>query len=204
MSAAAAVTEKRKLQELPELPYLRWGIGAGALGAFIVAAFFALLDLAAGRPLATPITLGSTLFMGDPTPQEPFSVLAAMVVGYTLVHGAIFVGLATVTSSLVLGAERRPPRPLWLGALLSVAFFVGLLVLSGGFGFLTGKSLWAVVGVGRFALANGLASVAMGALLAYAFRTRWKPPVDERRVAARAAHASAPQRPEHLRSARSR
>ena len=61
------------------LPYYRWGMCAGVLGAFVVAVFF----------LAPSATL---------------------VAAYTAVHGALFVSLALLVSSLVLGSRRRRRR----------------------------------------------------------------------------------------------
>src|SRR5688572_16774181 len=90
------------------LPYYRWGVAAGLLGAFVVAVYFLALDLAAGRPLATPNALGSALFLGAPFDlARPISL--TLIAGYTLVHGGLFLGLALLVSSLVLGSREHPP-----------------------------------------------------------------------------------------------
>lgn len=156
-------------------PYVRWGIGAGVLGALVVALFFGVLDLMAGQPLGTPSRLGSALFLSEAQTFDPAEHLQPlMVLGYSLVHGALFVGLALTAASLLLGSPRprRLPSPPLLTLLLTGVFFVGLAALSTGFWFLTGSWLWNVLGAERVAIANGLASFAMAATIAYAIRTR--------------------------------
>src|SRR6185436_16969805 len=114
------------------LPYYRWGALAGVVGAFVVAVFFLILDLAAGRPFATPTALGATVFLG-----EPFDLARApswtLVTGYSAVHGGVFVGLALLVSSMVLGSRRPPPPPASLTLILIGFFFAGLTLLFVGF-----------------------------------------------------------------------
>jgi len=57
----------REENPLRDLPYLRYGIPTGLVGAAVVAVFFLVVDLVAGQPLATPSALGATLFRGEPT-----------------------------------------------------------------------------------------------------------------------------------------
>lgn len=156
-------------------PYLRWGIGAGVLGALVVALFFGVLDLMAGRPFATPSALGAALFLSESQPSDPAQPpQGLMVLSYTLVHAALFVGLASVASTLLLGSPRpgRLPSPPVLVVLLTAIFFVGLGALSTGFWYLTGSWLWSLLGPERVAFANLLASFAMAVTLACAVRTR--------------------------------
>jgi len=71
------------------LRYCRWGICAGVVGALAVAMFLLMIDLAVGRPFATPNALGATLFLG-----VPFDLARApdpaLIAGYSAVHGALF------------------------------------------------------------------------------------------------------------------
>jgi len=155
------------------LPYYRWGVAAGLLGAFVVALYFLALDLAAGRPLATPNALGSALFLG--TPFDPSQPLRPIVIaGYTIVHGALFLGLALVVSALVLGARKRPPSVGLLWITLAACFAAGLTLLFGSFSLLFaplagGLQTPATLG------ANLVAASAMALLLATVFQTRWRP-----------------------------
>jgi quercetin dioxygenase-like cupin family protein len=155
------------------LPYYRWGMFAGVVGAFVVATFFLAIDLAAGRPFATPTALGATIFLG-----EPFDLARApsfaLVTGYSAVHGGVFVGLALLVSSIVLGARRPPPPPGSLTLILLGFFFAGLTLLF--VGFLVSSSTTLATGP-RPALvlaANLLAATAMALVLTYAFETRWR------------------------------
>jgi len=154
------------------LPYYRWGVGAGLLGAFAVAVFFLALDLAAGRPLATPNALGSALFLGIPFDlAQPLR--AIVILGYTAVHGALFVGLALVVSALVLGSRRAPPSAPMLALILVGAFFAALTVLFGCFSLLS-PTLSMGLQTPLVLLANLFAATAMALLLSVAFQTRWR------------------------------
>jgi hypothetical protein len=96
------------------------GITAGLIGATVIAVWFFLLDLGAGRMLATPTMLGTSL--ATLVGQEP-SVPAA-VISYTLFHYAIFTGIGLLCSWVVNGSERSPSVLIGF-ILLVVAFEVG-------------------------------------------------------------------------------
>ena len=165
----------KEVREIESLPYVRWGIAAGVVGAAIVAGFFLIVDLLAGRPLATPTALGASLFLEMPFDLSR-SVDALLVAGYSAVHTGVFVGLALVTASITFGRPRRPPTGLGLSVLLVPIFFVGTTLLGFGFGALSGASLWTGLGVVLVTASNLLAACGMTAVLSYAFRTRWTPP----------------------------
>ena len=155
------------------LPYYRWGMAAGLLGAFVVAVYFLAIDLAGGHPFGTPNALGSALFLGVPFDRlQPLRPI--VIAGYTLVHGALFLGLSLVISALVLGSRRHPPSVSMLWIILAGSFTAGLTLLFGSFSLIsaplaTGLRTPAMLG------ANLLAASAMALLLAAVFQTRWQP-----------------------------
>ena len=155
------------------LPYYRWGLAAGLLGAFVVAVFFLALDLAADRPFATPNALGSALFLGVPFDRSlPLNAIA--IAGYTLVHGALFLGLALAVSAIVLGSRSHPPAAPLLGAILAGSFAAGLTILFGSFSLIS-RPLAGGLRTPVMLGANLLAAIAMAILLATVFQSRWKP-----------------------------
>jgi quercetin dioxygenase-like cupin family protein len=162
------------------LPYYRWGMAAGVLGAFVVAVFFLVVDLVLGRPLATPTALGASLFLGVPfdLSRPPSPILVA---GYTAVHGALFVGLALAVSSVVLGSRHRPPRAASLVLLLTGIFFISLTIFFLAFSLMSSYSLASGPRALLVVSANLLAAVSMALLLTRAFQTRWRPDPNPRR-----------------------
>jgi hypothetical protein len=169
--AREAAERREEARTRAQVPYVRWGIATGALGALVVAGFFLVVDILAGRPLATPTALGATLFQGaafDLT--RPVS--APLVIGYTAVHGAFFIALASLASSLLLTAPHLNVRFPGLSGVLFAAFFVTLTAMFMSFAGLyeNEMSIWHELGGVRVALANLLAAGGMAATLAYAFR----------------------------------
>jgi quercetin dioxygenase-like cupin family protein len=107
-------------------------MAAGLLGAFVVAVYFLAIDLAGGHPFGTPNALGSALFLGVPFDRlQPLRPI--VIAGYTLVHGALFLGLSLVISALVLGSRRHPPSVSMLWIILAGSFTAGLTLLFGSF-----------------------------------------------------------------------
>jgi quercetin dioxygenase-like cupin family protein len=155
------------------LPYYRWGLAAGVLGAFAVAVYFLAIDLAAGHPFGTPNALGSALFLGVPfDTTQPLRPI--VIAGYTLVHGGLFLGLALVVSALVLGSRRQPPSVEMLWLILAGCFAAGLTFLFGSFSLLSAP-LAAGLRTPAMLCGNLLAASAMALLLATVFQTRWRP-----------------------------
>lgn len=135
--------------------FMREGATAGFLGAGVVALWFLILDLLAGRPLATPSILGQVILFGiaAPTPEP----LTWAVVAYTLLHFGLFVVLGIVTAKMVHLALREG---IWRFALLMLfvvfeVFFYGLVEmgLTATRGFFP---FWSILS------ANTLAAAAMG------------------------------------------
>ncbi|MCU0636923.1 MAG: hypothetical protein MUE41_18795 [Gemmatimonadaceae bacterium] len=105
---------------MPRKNMLEEGITAGLIGATVIALWFFLIDLAAGRMLATPTMLGTSL--ATLVGQEP-SVPAA-VISYTLFHFAIFTAIGIVCAWVVHSSERAPTVLIGFIGLV-VAFEVG-------------------------------------------------------------------------------
>ena len=154
-----------------------YGVRAGLLGAAVVALLLLGVDLAAGRPLWTPAVLGSALFTGERLAAAGFApqAHAALIAGYTAVHGALYVGFGALVTFFLVTA-RKPPRSGVLVALLAGAFFV-LFELA----FLAQAALFAPrladdLAAGWVGVANACAAVAMGFYVASAARPRSAPP----------------------------
>lgn len=118
--------------ELRAHPTLREGFVSGLIGAFAVAGWFLVIDVALREPLFTPAALGSALLAGAEGPGQ-VQIHAGTVLGYTTIHFAGFLLLGVVAAGLVAQAERFPPL-VWALALLFVVFevlFVALVALLG-------------------------------------------------------------------------
>lgn len=159
--AGEAVPERNRHGERTwSWPAVGWA--SGFLGAFVIALFFLVIDLAAGRPLWTPAALGSALFLGErlaPGAEPPL----ALVAGYTGIHLGIFAGLGLITATAlsVRPRKRGPGALLVIGAALFVAFELSFLA----FALLFAPSLIDDLGVLRITVANALAAAAMTAFL---------------------------------------
>jgi quercetin dioxygenase-like cupin family protein len=146
---------------------------AGLVGAFVVAVFFLAIDLVAGRPFATPTALGATVLLGRPfdLTQAPSFIL---ITGYSAVHGGVFIGLALLVSSMVLGSRHRPPAPASLALILLGFYFSGLMLLYSGFLLFSSTNLTTAPSTPLVFCANLLAATAMALVSNYAFQTRWR------------------------------
>jgi len=137
------------------------GLYAGLIGAFLVAAWFLVLDTLAGHAFRTPSLLGTWIIHG-PDAVVDGMVDPAMVAAYTAVHLVAFVLAGTLASYLVALFDRHPAAGvglIFLFVFFEVGFFVFSAVMGGG---LIGRlGAWAV-GVG-----NLLASLGMAAYLWY-------------------------------------
>ncbi len=109
----------------------REGVAAGLVGAATVAVWFLLYDTAAGRPFYTPALLGAALLRGIRDPSL-LHVHATLVLAYTVLHGAAFVGFGLGAAALLAAAEREPVLLLGLFVLFTVfevAFFGFVMLL---------------------------------------------------------------------------
>jgi hypothetical protein len=87
-------------------PILEQGLVAGVLGHIVVAIIFAIMNLAAGRPvLHTPALLGASLYYGltDPASLE---IRAAYVFAYNGTHLLLFMLLGIIGAWLSMIADR--------------------------------------------------------------------------------------------------
>jgi len=148
----------------PEVPWVREGLLAGVLGAAAVAILFFVVDVANGRPLWTPHALGAALFLGEIAPPDA-AVSPALIGGYTVIHGWVFVSIALIAGSLLSGSdlsrERRGMRILALAAALFVAFSALFFV----FGLLRGPDAARPFSIGWLMGVNAVAALVMAAWL---------------------------------------
>ena len=86
------------------------GIVAGLIGAATIAVWFFILDVIQGRPLYTPTILGTALFRGGKGLASPESLPVSfeMVLGFTWVHGLVFIVFGGASAWLLRLAERDP------------------------------------------------------------------------------------------------
>lgn len=141
-------------------PLLREGVIVGVIGATMIAVWFFIVDLMAGKALFTPATLGRAVLriFG---PVSPDAGIVIPVIAYTVVHYAAFIVLGLIASLIVEVARREPSMLLGfvvLFAAMEVGFyaFVGLLQQATPLGALA----WYNVMAG-----NLLATIAMGLYL---------------------------------------
>lgn len=150
---------------------------AGVVGAGIVAVFFLVVDAATGRGvLWTPAVLGAALFLGGEvsTAAGSFDPLdhLALVTGYSIVHGAVFVGFAGLVASQWLTHERVRRFDTRAAAIAALIIFIGLQITFTALGWLLRNDLdlAARLGSGWIATANVLASIGMAAVLSRSAR----------------------------------
>jgi hypothetical protein len=147
---------------LREHRVIREGLIAGLIGAVIVAVWFLALDLTQGRVLFTPAALGSAILNGARSAAE-IQVSVPMVLAYTGIHLAAFLGTGFIASALISEAEKDPPMLLGL-VLLFVTFevlFFGLIAIMASW-LLDSIKWWTIL------VANLIAAAAMGAYLWHA------------------------------------
>lgn len=132
------------------------GLFAGMIGALVVAAWFLVLDLVAGRPLWTPALLGNVLLHGTSASQH-ITIQPIEIAAYTAFHFVAFIVVGALLSFAMTLFERFPIMFFVLLVLflcLQAGFFVLDAVL--GAELLNRLQPWAVV------VANVLAAGAMG------------------------------------------
>jgi hypothetical protein len=137
----------------PGSSILREGVVAGVIGAAVVAVWFLLFDMAAGRPFHTPAFLGTILFYGL---DAPVTVSAGPVLGYTIVHGLAFIGFGIIAAAVIAASEREPSLLIAVVILFACfeTFFLGVVGVVGR-GAVDVPAWWEIL------LANFLAAVAM-------------------------------------------
>jgi len=84
------------------------GLVAGIIGALLVAGWFLVLDLMAGRALYTPALLGRVLLYGSGIAAKTVAIEAIPIAAYTAFHFAAFIGIGIALSYLMTLFERFP------------------------------------------------------------------------------------------------
>ncbi len=142
------------------------GLISGIIGALTVAIFFLIVDALSGRPLFTPSLLGSVLFLGE-SAEDVREINVYVVIAYTALHMALFIGAGLAAAYAVSLFETRPH----LGSVLLVLFvcfeasFLGLCVL-------VMPGVIGVLGSVMLAVGNLISAAAMATFLLW-----WRHPV---------------------------
>jgi hypothetical protein len=138
----------------------RQGIVAGVIGAATVAAWFFVIDLAAGRPLYTPSVLGTAIFRQGEGLQSPetLRISGELVFLFTWVHTLAFAAVGGLASRLLGLAERNPS--MGFGLLLLFVFFEFAFVVAS---MLFAEDVLAALAWPAIAGGNLLAAAAMAA-----------------------------------------
>lgn len=84
------------------------GLFTGIIGALVVAIWFLILDLFAGRPLYTPALLGNVLLHGGPQGNEPIVIAPLEVAAYTAFHFIVFILVGIALSYMMTLFEKFP------------------------------------------------------------------------------------------------
>jgi hypothetical protein len=158
--------------EVPEgtFAWTRHGAVAGILGAATIAVYFFVLDWLRGHVLWTPHALGSALFLGEAAPVDA-SPDAAIVLGYTAIHGALFVATGLLAAAELFLQRRLPVSPIG-GTVLTVLFFAAYEAVFLTFAAVFNPALVDNLGGGYVAGANLLAALLMSVYLVGAARRR--------------------------------
>lgn len=152
-------------RNVESVPWVAEGVAAGALGAAVVALFFFVVDLAAGHALWTPYVLGTALVLGR-VPSPDASIDAVLVLGYTALHGAVFLAIGLIAAFELMTGGRLPgATPLRRAIVLAVLLFAAFEVVFVAYGTLMEPALVGMLGFGRVTIANALAAAAMAGLL---------------------------------------
>jgi hypothetical protein len=134
---------------------LKEGVVAGIIGAAVVALWFLVFDIARGKPLLTPSLLGAAVFQGGSAPTG-LQVQLGLVIGYTILHGLVFIAFGIIAASVISATEREPALVIALVILFACfeTFFLGVVGVLGR-AVTDALSWWAILA------ANFLAAVAM-------------------------------------------
>lgn len=152
-----AATTSRRLEEPTRHHTVREGLRAGGIGALAVAAWFFVIDMAAGQPLQTPMLLGDAVLAALRFGEVTF--LASVMV-YTLVHVIAFMVFGVIAVALV-HAAMRDISMLYGIVVLFVIFESAFYLLA----FALDLSLLGALGWMNVTLANLIAALVMGTFL---------------------------------------
>jgi hypothetical protein len=139
----------------PWVGVLAEGAAAGVIGATVVVMWFVFYDLGSGsNPFRTPAMLGGVILEGTRNPASA-AVGSPLVMGYTVLHFAIFVAFGVVVAGLAASLEEPL---LWAGYLLVFCLFQTFFV---GFASVLSSALLDQLGWGTIVAGNLLAAAAM-------------------------------------------
>jgi hypothetical protein len=127
------------------------GVTAGILGGATIALWFLILDFVHGHPLYTPTLLGTAIFRprSPIVPPEALPVSVPVVLLFTALHGAIFIGIGEIAALLVRLAEKNANYTFGI-VLLLVIFLSGFFFVTGVFAAHVLEALsWQAVFVGN-------------------------------------------------------
>jgi hypothetical protein len=103
------------------------GLVTGLLGAAVVAVWYALWDVATGRPLHTFNVLGRIFLQGDVNPGVR-ALDPGAVAGFIVLHFAVFLLAGMGLALLAHLASRNPALRMgvWIGLVVAFCFLTGL------------------------------------------------------------------------------
>jgi hypothetical protein len=107
---------------------VREGLVTGLLGAVVVAAWYFVFDVAAGRPFRTPNVLGKLVFRGDLQPGSR-EIVPEIVAGFTVLHLVLFALIGMGLTLLMHLATRNLSLRMgvWIGLVVAFCLFAGLV-----------------------------------------------------------------------------
>jgi len=107
------------------------GVTAGVLGGATIAVWFLILDSIHGHPLYTPTLLGNAIFRPSAPigPPEAMPASLALVLLFTVIHGAVFVAIGEIAALLVRLAEKSANYTFGI-VLFLVIFLSGFLFVT--------------------------------------------------------------------------
>jgi hypothetical protein len=132
--------------QVQEHSTVREGLITGLLGAVVVAAWYFVVDTAAGQPFHTPNVLGKIIFRGDLTPGVRH-VVPEVVAGFTVLHLVLFTLVGSLLTLLTHTALRNLALRMgvWIGLVVAFCFSAGITYM---LAVATGERLplWSVLG----------------------------------------------------------
>ena len=155
------MTEASSPREPAEVPQSSWlhGVVAGLIGAGVISLVYFAIDVAGGRPLYTPNALGAALLRGESLgPEAPIEL--TLVLGYTAVHGAVFIAFGLMAALAMLEGARHLRSTVASAAVAAAALFAGFEITFEIFGLLFAPA-GGRLGGWHAAFANALAALAM-------------------------------------------
>src|SRR5918992_5250232 len=111
-------------------PLLKDGVIAGLIGAAVIAVWFLIVDVGAGRPVFTPAAVGDGVLDVLGKHAAPDDSMLVHVLAYTVFHFAAFM-LVGLVAALIVFLAQREPSILFGFIVLFVAFEVGFYGLVG-------------------------------------------------------------------------